>query len=60
MKLLRDGIALWQKYKANKNFVLAGIDFKEDKKLIKKFTAKKVFVCAMLNFSVAMAILGEN
>lgn len=28
-------------------------------KLIKKFTAKKVFVGSMLNFSVAMAILGN-
>lgn len=29
-------------------------------KMIKRFTAKKVFVGGMLNFSLAMAILGEN
>lgn len=29
-------------------------------KLIKKFTAKRVFVCGMLDFSLGMAILGEN
>lgn len=28
-------------------------------RLIKKFTPKKVFVASMLNFSLAMALLGE-
>jgi uncharacterized membrane protein YfbV (UPF0208 family) len=29
-------------------------------KLIKKFTAKRVFVCSMLTFSLGMAILGKE
>jgi len=29
-------------------------------KMIKKFTAKLVYVSAMLGFAIAMALLGEN
>lgn len=31
---------IWQKHKKNKNFLLAGIDLKEDKATIKKFSKK--------------------